>query len=308
MCNGTHRVCLITPTPFRIKLGIEVCVESIVPMKNSGRIAPPSAPSNPRAGRAPERPARGFTLIELLVVIAIIAILAAMLLPALSRAKLKAAQVRCMSNLKQIGVGVVLYTMENADTYPGWASLISGVQPADWIYWQTNNPLFPFEKSPVVLMMRSADMTLFRCPLDRDDRGRIANGPPYYPFSYSLNSVDGNLVYEQANRSLGVGTIFPASGRVEPFKTSQVKNPSLKIMLAEEPASRLPAEMPPGYSSIIDDGQWAPMNFLGANDKQHKNTLTMRHSGKAEVLYGDAHATPTTYKQAEETNAVVAAF
>jgi prepilin-type N-terminal cleavage/methylation domain-containing protein len=69
---------------------------------------------------------KGFTLIELLVVIAIIAILAAMLLPAMSNAKKQALADQCISNQKQIGIALRLYTDDCAGVYPllwGWNAL-----------------------------------------------------------------------------------------------------------------------------------------------------------------------------------------
>jgi prepilin-type N-terminal cleavage/methylation domain-containing protein len=98
----------------------------------------------------------GFTLIELLVVIAIIAILASLLLPALSLAKAKAYRIACLSNLKQIGLYMQLYTDENRDVFPGHRNQglsTSDAGPSLTNWWGTT-----------ILGYTRNQSNLFRCP------------------------------------------------------------------------------------------------------------------------------------------------
>jgi len=107
-------------------------------------------------------PSVGFTLIELLVVIAIIAILAAILFPVFARAREKARQAACMSNLKQIGLAVQMYAQDHHDLLPLANEYPAAPPPADG-YHQGPPSIAD------VLNPYTRNRQIFRCPSDGDN-------------------------------------------------------------------------------------------------------------------------------------------
>jgi prepilin-type N-terminal cleavage/methylation domain-containing protein len=100
----------------------------------------------------------GFTLVELLVVIGVIALLISLLLPALSRARSQARAVRCMSNIRQLGVGLRLYATDNRDCYP-----INISAPSPGKYWNDTDRVGRYLPPPTVAMNASS---VYWCPED----------------------------------------------------------------------------------------------------------------------------------------------
>ena len=230
---------------------------------------------------APFWKVRAFTLMELLVVIAIIAILAALLLPALSRAKAKAHQIRCVGNLHQQGIGLQNFVASN-HAYPSFIAPTNSDNP-DWWFNQISSGGFGISK-PVTNHVSEG---VWLCP--------SAPSHSAFPYetevfcSYGYNAW-GVLWARSASFTNALGlyghvvpgaTFFPGRPGFAPVNESEVTVPADMMAIGDSILGGI------DFSRYGNFGNFSPTSF---------GRVMARHQGRINVLFCDGHVESPTLK------------
>jgi prepilin-type N-terminal cleavage/methylation domain-containing protein/prepilin-type processing-associated H-X9-DG protein len=211
----------------------------------------------------------GFTLIELLVVIAIIAILAAILFPVFARAREKARQASCQSNLKQLITGTLMYAQDYDEQLPCWErdtndEALSPLHPGRSIY--------PYVKN----------LQIFACPSgDRISANQTedpSTWPSYRGFHYPGPAEDA---YAWTDYIIG--------SRLNPYGLGDIEYPSSTVCIADS------HHMYGGRGAIIfadtccDGGRPGDTSLDGRRDGNPLPSDYSRHSGGENYAFVDGH-------------------
>jgi prepilin-type N-terminal cleavage/methylation domain-containing protein/prepilin-type processing-associated H-X9-DG protein len=223
------------------------------------------------------REKHGFTLIELLVVIAIIAILAAILFPVFAQARAKARQASCLSNMRQIGTAIAMYSQDYDETYPLGRTVTSPV-----FYWF--QMVEPYIKAGATTNDRSKGRSIWLCP-------------NYFgPYPDGRTPRSGGPTDDQLDRPMSsyacsiwlMGTTSPSA------PLAAVEMPANVIMVVE---NRYATPI-----SNVTDAACAsdPDKNANANDRGYCQGRA-RHSGGGNYVLADGHVkwlkAPSDYRQ-----------
>jgi prepilin-type N-terminal cleavage/methylation domain-containing protein/prepilin-type processing-associated H-X9-DG protein len=236
---------------------------------------------------------RAFTLIELLVVIAIIAILAAILFPVFAQAREKARQTSCLSNQKQLGLGVMMYVQDYDETYPMTANY--GQPAVSRNIW--SDLIVPYVKN----------QDIFRCP------SAIQPGYPngWASRGYSAIGMNAQLAYAPT------GSPDALEGFPSVMSIATVDEPAVFPLISETPNAPVggPLGRYRGHNfdpcvasrkanpNLVDIRLTAPLvgdvDLVAANPAMSAGALKpvyARHNrtgtgnGLANIIFGDGHA------------------
>ena len=218
--------------------------------------------------------AQAFTLIELLVVIAIIAILAAILFPVFARARENARRASCMSNLKQIGLGVMMYVQDYDEKYPLQEYI--DIPPSTYTFWTTI--IQPYTKSTQVEICPSGTATSMHTVL-------------YGNYGASLNVIGTGSV-AMANITSPASTFMIFDAGQWSISPAALAAPSYGYYI-------------PGTGDLLHLTSAACPDVHGYTggyyDPEIPDCMSGRHLGGVNMAYADGHvkwlSTPTVYAE-----------